>query len=610
MKPIREQIEEFDSEKEVLQRESEIELGKLIEKMSGKHLDERFYILSKYCGIDVNKHCPYMILISLLRKLPLVSAGLNIMNYGDAGTGKSQSYDREEANQYVYICDDKPSVAQLRGNAKNDTKPLLEYSVMVIEEATTGDLEFKEVMKQIKTSNHYKIRDSGEDRETEVSIVENSNVETEELFKNGRINYQVLKMTESMLSREHLLLPHSKEYLGDFIYEESPNDLIFNIALIGLRHKGKISLNTGRRETDNQLKVLFAICKLFFPERANEENLLETLDTKLLDAFTSLISFFSYNQKTGISFLNEETAWLFAVIYGIEAEEILFLQEHLFGVQTSNFVYIVAADGIGQKHIKSLWEEIQEKPSAFLPRAKASEHFTYIKYPLKEDWEFLPALVEKQKRSCSRSDREAFREKEGQLHSKRYSSAISNIQIFVSSFCKDIYHENSSDSYQLYLPHELYRIISMDCILSNGTYQSLKENISRGIYSPNYSINMPTVPISLKKVLALVLYSLSQNLLNNWKSLKLHPKILFALYKDKVSSFFNTEWNFPTFSLELQSFIKQLEDRIDAEYLLFESAKEEIFQRNPLLFPDILTELLGEEKYCFITADLIPLRII
>ncbi|MBS9775901.1 MAG: hypothetical protein KGV57_02295 [Fusobacterium sp.] len=292
-------------------------------------------------GVDFYNNSPWVILTALIKLAPIGSNNINIMNFGEAGLGKSFNYQFVPENSRR-IVSQVITNADLRGNKISKKRiPLLNFPLLIVEEKVKFDSDSTDTLKTAMSSKAYYSEVEDKEVKTHTSIVSNFNA-PQEIFQNFNINFELLREKigleeDSFLTRFHFFVPHFRE-LGEYKYipDKYPSKE-FMENLLALR-KTKLDIKfwaNNSRANINKNKALEAILKIVYMDNLDYIN---SLPEKIINGWANIVEFFSYRTDEK-KFITENSKVIFSEIFFDTTVEKLWLSKDFLVGKAGNNLY-------------------------------------------------------------------------------------------------------------------------------------------------------------------------------------------------------------------------------------------------------------------------------
>lgn len=362
-------------------------------------LSERIALIFSSCGMSTDNSL-YYITVNLFKLSLLLEKGLGMISIGEKETGKSGLYDLI-FTEIATIVSGLPTEAELRGEARSNSKSLLEKSVLIFEEIGIGNNpqlnKILSLIKDVLMRGKY-LKNKTVEEKVSCSIMINAN--NYGRFKNleelqGKDILSSLpapfQYDSALIDRFSCVLPHYKNLFGKIKYP-SKVEVIPIMALEETirqqRSKKTFFIKSNEEISSRLLKtitlIVSGITKLLYPEIENEEDIPKWLINGIVEFAIHFNSIANQEVKVYSPFNSNSLEFILEIL-GYDIKSIKFALFHkerlIIGFKKKQVIYKIALTGFGIEENRKEFEFTQNSSEPLLAIIeKTSSDFRVIQY--------------------------------------------------------------------------------------------------------------------------------------------------------------------------------------------------------------------------------------
>lgn len=362
-------------------------------------LSERIALIFSSCGMSIDNSL-YYIAVNLFKLSLLLEKGLGMISIGEKETGKSGLYDLI-FTEIATIVSGLPTEAELRGEARSNSKSLLEKSVLIFEEIGIGNNpqlnKILSLIKDVLMRGEY-LKNKTVEEKVLCSIMINAN--NYGRFKNleelqGKDILSSLpapfQYDSALIDRFSCVLPHYKNLFGKIKYP-SKVEVIPIMALEETirqqRSKKTFFIKSNEEISSRLLKtitlIVSGITKLLYPEIENEEDIPKWLINGVVEFVKHFNSIANQEVKVYNPFNLNSLEFILEVL-GYDIKNVKFALFHkerlIIGFKKKQILYKIALTGFGIEENRKEFEFTQNSSEPLLAIIeKTSSDFRVIQY--------------------------------------------------------------------------------------------------------------------------------------------------------------------------------------------------------------------------------------
>lgn len=362
-------------------------------------LSERIALIFSSCGMSIDNSL-YYIAVNLFKLSLLLEKGLGMISIGEKETGKSGLYDLI-FTEIATIVSGLPTEAELRGEARSNSKSLLEKSVLIFEEIGIGNNpqlnKILSLIKDVLMRGKY-LKNKTVEEKVLCSIMINAN--NYGRFKNleelqGKDILSSLpapfQYDSALIDRFSCVLPHYKNLFGKIKYP-SKVEVIPIMALEETirqqRSKKTFFIKSNEEISSRLLKtitlIVSGITKLLYPEIENEEDIPKWLINGVVEFVKHFNSIANQEVKVYNPFNLNSLEFILEVL-GYDIKNVKFALFHkerlIIGFKKKQILYKIALTGFGIEENRKEFEFTQNSSEPLLAIIeKTSSDFRVIQY--------------------------------------------------------------------------------------------------------------------------------------------------------------------------------------------------------------------------------------
>lgn len=362
-------------------------------------LSERIALIFSSCGMSIDNSL-YYIAVNLFKLSLLLEKDLGMISIGEKETGKSGLYDLI-FTEIATIVSGLPTEAELRGEARSNSKSLLEKSVLIFEEIGIGNNpqlnKILSLIKDVLMRGKY-LKNKTVEEKVLCSIMINAN--NYGRFKNleelqGKDILSSLpapfQYDSALIDRFSCVLPHYKNLFGKIKYP-SKVEVIPIMALEETirqqRSKKTFFIKSNEEISSRLLKtitlIVSGITKLLYPEIENEEDIPKWLINGVVEFVKHFNSIANQEVKVYNPFNLNSLEFILEVL-GYDIKNVKFALFHkerlIIGFKKKQILYKIALTGFGIEENRKEFEFTQNSSEPLLAIIeKTSSDFRVIQY--------------------------------------------------------------------------------------------------------------------------------------------------------------------------------------------------------------------------------------
>lgn len=362
-------------------------------------LSERIALIFSSCGMSIDNSL-YYIAVNLFKLSLLLEKDLGMISIGEKETGKSGLYDLI-FTEIATIVSGLPTEAELRGEARSNSKSLLEKSVLIFEEIGIGNNpqlnKILSLIKDVLMRGEY-LKNKTVEEKVLCSIMINAN--NYGRFKNleelqGKDILSSLpapfQYDSALIDRFSCVLPHYKNLFGKIKYP-SKVEVIPIMALEETirqqRSKKTFFIKSNEEISSRLLKtitlIVSGITKLLYPEIENEEDIPKWLINGVVEFVKHFNSIANQEVKVYNPFNLNSLEFILEVL-GYDIKNVKFALFHkerlIIGFKKKQILYKIALTGFGIEENRKEFEFTQNSSEPLLAIIeKTSSDFRVIQY--------------------------------------------------------------------------------------------------------------------------------------------------------------------------------------------------------------------------------------